>query len=129
MAKAARNRQSRSARRRSGSASAKAVRAGAASTKGAAAKAGKAAKGKPASRWQRARQQTRQARQGRERGRTRRFIHDVRVELSKVTWPTRKDLTQSTIVVIVAVGIAAAFTFALDEVFSRLVDAILKLVH
>jgi preprotein translocase subunit SecE len=52
------------------------------------------------------------------------FFHDVRIELSKVTWPTRKDLTQSTIVVIVAVVIAGVYIAALDGVFSNLMKII-----
>ncbi len=52
------------------------------------------------------------------------FFHDVRIELSKVTWPTRKDLTQSTIVVIVAVVIAGVYIAALDGVFSNLMTII-----
>jgi len=56
------------------------------------------------------------------------FLRDVRVEMGKVTWPTRKDLAQSTLVVLVAVAIAAAYTFALDEVFSQMVDAVVKLL-
>ena len=56
------------------------------------------------------------------------FLRDVRVEMGKVTWPTRKDLAQSTLVVLVAVGIAAVYTFALDEVFAQVVDAIVNLL-
>jgi preprotein translocase subunit SecE len=56
------------------------------------------------------------------------FLRDVRVEMGKVTWPTRKDLAQSTLVVLVAVAIAAVYTFALDEVFSQVVDAVVKLL-
>ncbi len=43
----------------------------------------------------------------------------MRIELGKVTWPTRKDLIQSTIVVLVAVGIATAYTGVLDFVFAK----------
>ena len=56
------------------------------------------------------------------------FLRDVRVEMSKVTWPTRKDLIQSTIVVMVAVLIAAVYTGALDTVFSRLTDYVIRLI-
>ena len=56
------------------------------------------------------------------------FLRDVRAEMSKVSWPTRKDLVQSTIVVLAAVAIAAAFTFVLDTVFSRFVDVIVKAI-
>ena len=42
------------------------------------------------------------AQDGLDRG-IREYIKDVRVELSKVTWPTRDELRESTIVVIVMV--------------------------
>jgi preprotein translocase subunit SecE len=58
------------------------------------------------------------ARQGEKKGLVK-FLRDVRVEMSKVTWPTRKDLVQSTWVVIVAVAIAASYIFVLDQVFAR----------
>jgi len=47
------------------------------------------------------------------------FLRDVRVEMGKVTWPTRKDLAQSTLVVLVAVAIAAAYTGILDLIFEK----------
>ena len=47
------------------------------------------------------------------------FLRDVRIELGKVTWPTRKDLMQSTLVVLVAVAIATVYTFGLDTVFAQ----------
>ena len=56
------------------------------------------------------------------------FLRDVRVEMGKVTWPTRKDLAQSTLVVLVAVAIAAVYTFALDLVFAKAVDVVVNLV-
>ena len=56
------------------------------------------------------------------------FLRDVRVEMGKVTWPTRKDLAQSTLVVLVAVAIAAVYTFALDDVFAQIVDAVVNLL-
>jgi len=49
----------------------------------------------------------------------------VRVELSKVTWPTRSELFMSTIVVLVAVAIAGAYTGALDWVFGELIKHII----
>ena len=57
-----------------------------------------------------------------------RFLRDVRIELGKVTWPTRKDLIQSTIVVLVAVAIATVYTGLLDLVFSKAVDLVLKVI-
>ncbi len=50
------------------------------------------------------------------------FLRDVRMEMGKVTWPTRKDLFQSTLVVIVAVVISGVFIGVLDLVFSRLIN-------
>ena len=52
------------------------------------------------------------------------FLHEVRVELRKVIWPTRKELVQSVIVVLVAVGIATLYTLVLDTAFSRVIDAV-----
>ena len=51
-----------------------------------------------------------------------RFLREVRLELSKVTWPSREELIQSTIVVIIAVVIAGVYIFAFDAVFSRLIS-------
>lgn len=56
------------------------------------------------------------------------FLRDVRVEMGKVTWPTRKDLVQSTLVVLVAVAIAAVYTGVLDYVFQKFVDVVLKVI-
>ena len=53
------------------------------------------------------------------------FLRDVRVELSKVTWPTRGELVMSTLVVLVAVAIAGAYTGALDFVFGHLINLII----
>jgi preprotein translocase subunit SecE len=56
------------------------------------------------------------------------FLRDVRVEMGKVTWPTRKDLAQSTLVVLVAVAIATVYTFALDTVFDRAIAFVVNLI-
>ena len=52
------------------------------------------------------------------------FFREVKVELSKVTWPTREELIQSTIVVVVAVLIAGIFIEIFDLIFSKLVSAL-----
>ena len=44
------------------------------------------------------------------------YIKDVRVEVSKVTWPTREELRESTLVVIVAVIIVTVFVYVADLV-------------
>ena len=52
------------------------------------------------------------------------FFREVKVELSKVTWPTREELIQSTIVVVVAVLIAGIFIEIFDLIFSKLVSVL-----
>ena len=48
----------------------------------------------------------------------REFVKDVRVESTKVSWPTRNELRDSTIVVIVAVLIVMVFVGAVDRFLS-----------
>ena len=57
-------------------------------------------------------------------GRLPRFLREVRVEMGKVTWPSRAELIQSTSVVVVAVLIAAAYIGLLDFVWSSLVHLV-----
>jgi preprotein translocase subunit SecE len=57
------------------------------------------------------------------------FLRDVRVEMGKVTWPTRKDLAQSTLVVLVAVGIATAYTGVLDFVFEKALNLVVNFLN
>lgn len=52
---------------------------------------------------------------------TMKFLREVRLELSKVTWPDRDELVQATVAVLVAVAISGAFIFVLDVIFSRLI--------
>ncbi|MEE8279890.1 MAG: preprotein translocase subunit SecE [Alphaproteobacteria bacterium] len=55
------------------------------------------------------------------------FIQQVRQEVSKVTWPTRKESTVTTTMVFIMVFMAAAFFFVVDQVLSVLVRLILGL--
>ncbi len=43
------------------------------------------------------------------------FLHEVRVEMKQVTWPTWTDVQATTAVVIVAVAFFAAFFFLVDS--------------
>lgn len=70
---------------------------------------------------QKSRQQARAAKPGEKRG-LMKFMHDVRIEMGKVTWPQRPELIQATSVVIVAVAIAAVYIGLLDLVWSSLVN-------
>lgn len=53
------------------------------------------------------------------------FLREVRVELKKVTWPTRKQTTGTTIVVIIFVFVVAAFLGLFDLGLSKLVQVVL----
>ena len=55
------------------------------------------------------------------------FLQQVRQEVAKVTWPTRKETTVSTIMVFVMVIIAAIFFFVVDQVLSFAVRFIMGL--
>ncbi len=57
-------------------------------------------------------------------GRMRTFFREVRIEMSKVTWPPRKELVTSTGVVLVAVIIAAVYIGVWDFVWSFIVRAV-----
>jgi preprotein translocase subunit SecE len=46
------------------------------------------------------------------------FVQQVRQELARVTWPTRKETTVTTAMVFVMVFIAAVFFFVVDQVLS-----------
>jgi preprotein translocase subunit SecE len=46
-------------------------------------------------------------------------------ELKKVDWPSQRQVTQGTIVVIIACAIVGAYLYALDAGMSRLVELIL----
>jgi preprotein translocase subunit SecE len=55
----------------------------------------------------------------------RQFLKEVRQELSKVDWPTRRELVSYTIVVLVTVTVLTAFVFGLDSLFTRFVFDVL----
>ena len=54
------------------------------------------------------------------------FIAEAKAELKKVAWPSRKELFDSTRVVIAASVLLAAFIGAADYLFSSLVKMIFK---
>lgn len=47
------------------------------------------------------------------------YIRQVRQELSKVTWPSRKETTASTIMVFIMVTLASIFFLLVDLVLSE----------
>ena len=54
------------------------------------------------------------------------FMKEARAELKKVTWPNRKELISSTIVVMVMVVLVAVYLGLIDLLFSRVVTIILQ---
>jgi len=46
------------------------------------------------------------------------FLKEVRVEATKVSWPSRKELRDSTVIVIVMTMIMAAIIFVLDQILN-----------
>ena len=54
------------------------------------------------------------------------FLREVKVELKKVTWPSRKQTIGSTVVVIILVMIISAFLGLVDMGLSSLVRVVLQ---
>ncbi len=52
------------------------------------------------------------------------FMRQVKQEVKKVTWPTKKEAVQTSIMVLVIVSIVAAFFFAVDQFFGFVVKSI-----
>ena len=53
------------------------------------------------------------------------FVREVRQELSKVTWPTRKELIVTTASVFAMAIAAALFFFVVDQIIAWVVQLIL----
>jgi preprotein translocase subunit SecE len=59
-------------------------------------------------------------------GRVREFVQEVLAEFRKVTWPTRPELANSTVVVIVVTVVLAFFLGGVDILLARAVEWILS---
>jgi preprotein translocase subunit SecE len=55
------------------------------------------------------------------------FVQEVRQEVAKVTWPTRKEVWITTIAVIIMVAISALFFMLADLVIAQIITFILGL--
>lgn len=53
------------------------------------------------------------------------FVADVVKEMSKVTWPKKEELRDSTIIVLVVCGVIAAFVYVIDTAVSKIMEALL----
>jgi preprotein translocase subunit SecE len=49
------------------------------------------------------------------------FIQEVRAEGQKVTWPSRKETTITTVMVMIMVTLASVFFLIADQILSRIV--------
>ena len=55
------------------------------------------------------------------------FLRQVKQEVKKVSWPTKKEVVQTSTMVLILVAIAATFFFFIDQILGWLVKLILGL--
>lgn len=56
---------------------------------------------------------------------TKKFLREVRVEMQKVTWPTRNDVYASTVIVLISVVVLSVIISAWDQILSLIVRVLL----
>ena len=49
------------------------------------------------------------------------FLHEVRAEMRRVSWPTMKHVQNTTIITVIAVIFFAVYLFVVDQALSRLI--------
>ncbi len=54
------------------------------------------------------------------------FVREVMAEFRKVSWPSRQELINSTVVVITVTVVVSLFLGAVDVVLARIVERILR---
>lgn len=54
------------------------------------------------------------------------FLREVRVEMQKVSWPSRNEVIGSTIIVLIAVVAMTVFVSSVDELLSRVLSIVLQ---
>ena len=54
-------------------------------------------------------------------GRMGQYLHDVRAELKRVSWPSANHVQNTTIITLIAVIFFALYLFAVDQALSRLI--------
>ncbi|MGQ9471075.1 MAG: preprotein translocase subunit SecE [Candidatus Aminicenantales bacterium] len=57
------------------------------------------------------------------------YLRDVRLEAKKVTWPSRKEVTNTTLVVILAVVFFGFYLFLWDVIFSWILTRVETLLR
>ncbi|MCA9392224.1 preprotein translocase subunit SecE [candidate division WWE3 bacterium] len=53
------------------------------------------------------------------------FFRDVQAEMRRVTWPTRQETTQMTVVVIIATVITGIYVGGIDYLLTKLLETLL----
>lgn len=54
------------------------------------------------------------------------FLREVRLEMKKVTWPTRKEITGSTVVVIITVLIMSLYLGMVDNILQYAIKRLIN---
>jgi preprotein translocase subunit SecE len=54
-----------------------------------------------------------------------RFIMDAKYEMRKVSWPTRQEMTQLSIIVIIVIGIVSLILWAVDGLFAYIINSLI----
>jgi preprotein translocase subunit SecE len=62
--------------------------------------------------------------QQRRPGRIVQFLHDVRAEMKRVSWPTLTHVQHQTIITVIAVIFFAVYLFLVDQALSRLINGL-----
>src|SRR4026208_2505467 len=57
-------------------------------------------------------------------GRFCQFLHDVRAEMKRVSWPTLKHVQNTTIITVIAVIFFAVYLFAIDHALGYLINGL-----
>ncbi|MCW9707906.1 preprotein translocase subunit SecE [Fodinibius salsisoli] len=52
------------------------------------------------------------------------FLEDVRKEMKKVSWPDQDELVDYTIVVVIFTILLSGFIFAVDQVYSTILETL-----
>mgnify|MGYP001055329925 CR=1 FL=1 len=54
------------------------------------------------------------------------FFREVRLEMKKVTWPNRKEITGSTVVVIITVIIVSIYLGIIDNILQQIIMRLVR---
>ena len=54
------------------------------------------------------------------------YLHDVRIEMKKVHWPTRREMLLFTGIVLAAVFVVGIFFWGLDNTFIAILQLIIR---